>query len=294
MAELGTPVPQNVRDAFFASQYGVKPRAARPALSTQNSGSALNGDGVGTMNKPNVLMARKGPGAKRIVPRSTPLQTIQPQAQQQLQTVHALPPMSTTGQAMPGIGGHQSNGAYQPYVMQSQPAIASAFANAPTYNAPPPPNAGWGGAVAGGPAEPSHSQANVSRKRKAPGSLADNNGSYGHGNDAPIVIIDDGGPVPGYGSHPRLSTASYRALGNTLDGGARDAPIEVRVLRPAYVPRDREVTFAVTNQMNAQDERGLRVLAVPQVVTYGKVKLEDSSAKDTLEWRNFGEGEREY
>lgn len=275
MPELGVPVTTAVRDAFFAQHYNVRRPAARPALVSQNSGAALGGAGVGTMAQPNMLTARKGPGAKRIVPRSTPLLPLPNQAMPQPQ----LQANAFAGQAM--------NGAFPPQLQL--PATANAFANAPTFNTPPPPNAGWGGAVAG-----SSSSDVANKKRKAVDAGPSYTGNTYNGRDSQFVIIDDGGAVPGYGNHPRLSAAPYRAAGNTLGTESRDAPIEIRVLRPEYAPREREVTFAVSNKLRDENERGLRVLAVPKVVTYGKLRVEDSGFRDTLEYRNFGEGDREF
>ncbi|ORY52826.1 WD40-repeat-containing domain protein [Leucosporidium creatinivorum] len=287
ISEFGTPVPAGTKESFFASNYGVQPRA-RPALTAQSSSSSLGGAGVGTLAQPNKLMARKGPNAKRprtVVP--TPLQQVQ---QQQL-----------APNGYPGMGAPAANpfAAAQPIAANPfaaaapQPPAPNPFQSAPTFNAPPPPNVGWGGAIpqVQPPPVPAQAQAGpgpaTAKKRKAP-----TNASTAEQSEQEDYYYDDGPGVPGYGSHPRLSNAPYRESGHTLgQGRKRDAPAELRVLRPIYAPREREVTFEVTNQESPEEEEGIRVLAVPAVKTFGKLKVEDSDAKDTFEWRNFGEGE---
>lgn len=240
---------------------------------------------MGTLAKPNTLVARKGPNAKRIVPRSaapTPLQQVQ---QQQL-APNGYPAAAAAMAAL---------------------AAPNPFLAAPTFNAPPPPNAGWGGAIPQQlppqvqmqmqpppqimQAQAGPGPATASRKRKSP--LA---GFEGSEQDDYFGDEDDGPGVPGYGSHPRLSSAPYRDVGHTLgQGRKRDVPsIELRTLRPAYVPRERELTFEVTNRESPEEEVGVRVLAVPEVKTFGTLRVEDSDSKDAFEWRNFGEGDREW
>ncbi|GAA6039502.1 hypothetical protein JCM8097_009584 [Rhodosporidiobolus ruineniae] len=116
------------------------------------------------------------------------------------------------------------------------------------------------------------------------------------------------GGAEGYVGAPRASEADYRLQGHTLsrskdgEGEGREA----RELVPAYAALEREVTFRVTNGSagrvgggasgrgkGKEREREEAVgLAVPSVVSYGRVELEDKEGGDVLEFRNFGEGER--
>lgn len=71
--------------------------------------------------------------------------------------------------------------------------------------------------------------------------------------------------------------------------------VALRDLRPTYAPRERAVTFMISNQRNRDaGGTGVRVLGVPAVKSFGTLRVEDGVEKDTLEWRNFGEGESEY
>lgn len=71
--------------------------------------------------------------------------------------------------------------------------------------------------------------------------------------------------------------------------------VDWRELRPAYAPRERGVTFMISNQRNRDEGgKGVRVLGVPAVKSFGTLRVEDGAEKDTLEWRNFGEGESKY
>lgn len=71
-------------------------------------------------------------------------------------------------------------------------------------------------------------------------------------------------------------------------------PVELNVVRPAYIPETRLERFRVTNS----EERGPgasvqgKVMAVPDVMSLGSIKIEDEEG-DVLEWRNFAEGDRE-
>jgi len=61
--------------------------------------------------------------------------------------------------------------------------------------------------------------------------------------------------------------------------------------------RDREVTFGVTNRLpdgEVTKKGSERVLEVEAIKTFGELRVEDSEAKDTFEWRNFDQGEREF
>ncbi|GAA5862936.1 hypothetical protein JCM8547_003626 [Rhodosporidiobolus lusitaniae] len=110
-------------------------------------------------------------------------------------------------------------------------------------------------------------------------------------------------PPPGYLGAPRQSEASYRLSGHTLsrskskekDGeeGGREQE-EARELVPVYClsSLEREVTFTVTNKGKKREDGGAEALAVPAVVSMGRVALEDKEEGDVLEWRNFVEGER--
>lgn len=228
--ELPTMAPPGTREAYHRT-YNFVPRlqVGRP-LSTHSSASSLAPTPVGTMAQPNLLVSRKGPGAKRkIVPT-----VVQPVFQQ-----------------------------FQPPAQQFQPPIMQF--------APPPPQqqqqayvstsaAGWGPAP------------ETSKKRRA-------------------EFEEEEGEEETLGGHSRVSQAAYRTKGRTLGEERSRDERERRELRPAYVARDREVTFAITNKENR--EEGVRVLAVPAVTTFGTHRVEEGDDKDTLEWRNFTEGDGE-
>ncbi|KAM0791654.1 hypothetical protein ACM66B_006090 [Microbotryomycetes sp. NB124-2] len=311
LSEFGTPAPPGALDAFFLHMYQVSPAAARAKAAAMALGTSMaNGSTTttGTMVQPNKLVARKGPGAKRVVPR--PMQPIMPTPQaptlpQPVATTPGmpLPPMPgmppLTAHSAVANGSTSSSVAFQnaqtipslqsPALPQQPNAFQSALHAAPTYSTAPPPNVGWAGAVAGTP-EPV--QAQSSRKRKGTANLAETDGYY------PDNVAPHPG-VPGYGSYPRLSQAPYRSQGTTLvplGGVDRDAPLELRTLRPTYAPREREVTFQVTNRDDggAKDGNGkptgLKVLVVPQVFTHGSITIEDGD-KDSLEYRNYSSGD---
>ncbi|KAK4047227.1 HIR complex subunit [Microbotryomycetes sp. JL201] len=296
LSEFGTPAPAGALDTFFMQVYGVSPAAAR-AKAAVAVASSTNGTG-GTMSQPNKLVARKGPGAKRIVPRAVqPIVPTPPTLPQSVQAVGmtALPaiPGMHAGGPVAAVHQHAQTFALQspssaPSAMQQQQqqptAFQSALQVAPTYNTAPPPNVGWTGAVVGTP-EPI--QAATSRKRKT------THAATGSHMDQDEYTYPEHPGVPGYGSYPRLSQAPYRAAGQTLGPVERDAPHELRTLRPAYMPREREVTFEVTNRdQDVQDGKppGLKVLAVPQVLTHSSVMIEDGD-KDQFEYRNHSSGD---
>jgi hypothetical protein len=88
----------------------------------------------------------------------------------------------------------------------------------------------------------------------------------------------------------------------TRDGSNSGAGEEdKRELVPAYCLYDREVTFRVTNggrngsgkgKGKGKGREGEEGLAVPAVVSYGQVKLEEGEGGDTFSYRNFADGER--
>lgn len=274
-AEFAPVAPEGTKAALHAA-YGYTPSraklAAAPAVVANGfaADATPGGQAGGTLAQPNTLVARKGPGAKR--PRTVQLVT-QPLPGQQQQPV-----ASTSAAAFasaPTLPGAAAATAFQQQA--AQPPVPQQM-----FGAQPPPAA---------------STASTSRKRKASAVPGEGGpaappppGAYPY----PYPYPADAPPpqFPGYGSAPRLSSAPYRLAGHTLRGDPAPPDDELRELVPAYALYDREVTFRVTNRRRAEGA-GRKRLAVPQVVTFGKVALEDSDAKDTLEWRNFGAGERE-
>lgn len=297
-AEFAPVAPRDAHKTLHAAYgYVPPPSRARPALSAQSSLSlgrpATPNPGEGTLSQPKVLLARKGPGAKR--PRTVQL------AQPAPLPAAAANPFATA----PTFPGHA------PPLAAAGAANAYASTSAQPYA--PPMQPGFG---APGPAP--HQPVNDltgSRKRKAslaPGADAAAAAQpfpyphmypppgypyppYPYGDPSASAPSAPPPPpqVPGYGSAPRLSAADYRLKGHTLGAGraAELADEDKRELVPAYALYDREVTFRVSNR-DPKAARKARALAVPAVVSFGKLGVEDSDAKDTLEWRNFADGPR--
>lgn len=216
---------------MYHKQYNYQRRAPELYLPLGSQGGAASLTGsVGTMAKPNVLVSRKGPGAKRVVPK-----IVQP-----IIPIFNPPPID---RPLPVA-------TFQPPMQNYMHASTS--------------NAGWGGSE------------DSSRKRKAHFESEE--------------LEDRMSP------YSRISEATHRAKGKTLgEDKIREVAPELRVLRPAYAPREREVTFEVSNKENRIDGgKGVRVLAVPAIKSFGSLQVEDSDDKDTLEWRNFEEGDSEY
>ncbi|GAA5942211.1 uncharacterized protein JCM15063_002043 [Sporobolomyces koalae] len=254
------------------SSHGFAPRLLAPMTRPLASHGSSNGaaKGTGTAAQPNKLVARKGPNAKR--PRVVPL--VQPQ-----------PLVQPTA--------------------QSASSSAAAFAAAPIVNAPAPPLAANGHAFApavyvntphvphAAPNAASAETPNNSRKRKA--TLAPQTEEGATYQAAGPWLIPSTEYQAGYGA-PRLSSSDYRLNGHTLVGSVPvpdDRPEPV-VLAPSYCLRDREVTFKVTNRVpdGEAPKQGMeRVLQVRDVVSFGKIGVEDSEAKDTFEWRNLDQGD---
>ena len=254
--EFAPIAPAGTQQRLFA-EYGYTPRRLAAAVAPVVSGVVNGtGGGGGTESQPNALVARKGPGAKR--PRTVPLQTTNPFANAAVASGPA-PPIN---------------------------AFASTSAAAP-FGSP-----AFGG-VPAAPAASTSVQVNdltASRKRKAP---------------PPTTLVAEQveqaqyypppPQVAGYGSAPRLSNAPYRLNGDTIGRGDPAPPDdELRELVPAFALYDREVTFRITNRAGkgkGREEGGMS-LAVPAVMSMGRLGIEDSDAKDTLEWRNFADGLR--
>lgn len=265
LAEFPPLVPETFRRSILAA-HGFIPRmlaAAPRAISSQNSMV----DGAGTAAQPNKLVARK---TKR--PRTVPLQ---PQPQPQPPSLAAPAPQSSTS--------------------------AAAFASAPTVNGPAFSNVfasssdHFNGAAARPPHHSTLSDPSFPRKRKASALPLQIDESSVYSAVGPWVPSNE--LQPGYGA-PRLSDRDYRLVGHTL-GGSRESDEERPepvVLVPSYCLRDREVTFRVSNRVpdgEVAKKGSERVLQVPEILSEGKLKVEDSDAKDTFEWRNFDQGERE-
>ncbi|GAA5983758.1 hypothetical protein JCM10908_005913 [Rhodotorula pacifica] len=282
-AEFAPIAPDGTQDRLFA-EYGYKTRVraaavARPALTTL---SGLANGGGGTVSQPNALVARKGPGAKR--PRAIPLQP------------PVIPSMASSSAANPFANAAVAPGPAPPinaFASTSAAVAGPAHFASPAFGA-----AAAAPAAAGGPVN----DLNTSRKRKAPTQVVDGfppPGPPQQQQQQPVYYPYDLAPaapppqIPGYGSAPRLSNAPYRLQGETIGRGDPAPPDEeLRELVPAYALYDREVTFRVTNGKGKEREEPARTLAVPAVMSMGKLGVEDSDAKDTLEWRNFASGAR--
>lgn len=241
LSELGYPAPPSAKAACHAT-YKFNRRApdVSRALVTYSSQQSQGGAPVGTLAQPNMLVSRKGPGAKRIVaPAARPV---------------ALPPVARQ---------------------------RSIFAVPESSQPPPPPRANAFASTSADPWAANNGAAamDAARKRKAD-----------FGDD------EEDAQVPSFGIVPRHSKAPYRTAGHTLASSApRGPPLDpLKEIRPAYAPRDKEAMFLITNKENDDKAGGVRVLVVPGLTTYGTVKVEDGDEKDTLEWRNFGEGDREH
>ncbi|KAK4701977.1 protein HIRA/HIR1, partial [Phenoliferia sp. Uapishka_3] len=153
------------------------------------------------------------------------------------------------------------------------PPMGNAF-QPPIQNGVPSANAAWGGAVVATPQMMSMHPA--SKKRRAE-----------------LVEADTDDDTDGVDPYVRTSNAPYRSKGRTLGEERKRGPKEpLRELRPAYLPREKERTFEISN-LEKRSGKGVRVLAIPAVETFGSLKVEDSDEKDTLEWRNFGQGDKE-
>ena len=262
------------------------------------------------MTQPKMLVARKGPGARR--PRT-------------VQLVQPAPVMAAPGAAAasnPFVSAPTLPGQAPPLAAAAAPnAFASTSAQPyaappPGFGAPPPPGFG-------APLVQPVNDLSASRKRKASHAPLHNGGADAHaypyppppqgypypGYPYPYAPPHDPSAaappppqVPGYGSAPRLSAADYRLKGHTLGERAPDGPAQLdeadkRELVPAYALYDREVTFRVSNRASeigeggGERERKRRALAVPAVVSFGRLGVEDGD-KDTFEYRNFAEGPR--
>jgi len=233
----------------------------------------MNGNGAGTSDQPNKLVARKGPNAKR--PRVAVAPLVQPQPLQPVAVnpafanapVFDAPPPSMNGNAFAST----STAQYPQILPQQQ-----------TY--PPPTTFSSGAAPLQSP----------SRKRKASiQPLQEDPNSY---RLLPPWAIPPAGELPGYGAD-RLSPFDYRLKGHTLIGSEGGGEKETVVLAPSYCLRDRQVGFKVTNRLPEGEvpKRGMeRVLEVPEVRSFGRLNVEDSEMKDTLEFRNLNQGEREF
>lgn len=214
---------------------------------------------MGTMSKPNALVARKGPGAKRQV-----LGNTQPK-----------PPAATAG-----MGG---GNAFQPPLVEKSAAVGGM---------------GGGKAIAGWSGLAGSSAADLSKKRKERENDVDERSLIRRRREEEELdrgeYEDDGNYLPDI----RLSSAPYRGKGRTLGEerkkGQGDG--ELRILRPAYLPREVERTFDISNKRDKgkEKERDEMGLAVPAIKSYGSMRIEDGDERDVFEWRNFVKsGERE-
>ena len=254
-AEFAPIAPAGTQQRLFA-EYGYKPRRL---AAVAPSPVLVNGGAGGTESQPNALVARKGPGAKR--PRTVPLQT-----------TNAFANAAVASGPAPPINAFASTSAAAPF-------------GSPAFGGVPP------AAPAASTTAVQINDLTASRKRKAPATLIPDHVQ-------PAQYYPPPPQVPGYGSAPRLSNAPYRLNGDTIGRGDPTPPDdELRELVPAFALYDREVTFRITNRGKGKgrEEGGAASsLAVPAVMSMGKLGIEDSDAKDTLEWRNFADGPRGY
>ncbi|BGP40593.1 HIR complex subunit [Rhodotorula kratochvilovae] len=298
--ELGefAPVAPKETAAALHALYGYVPRA-RPALSAASSlqlgRPATPNLGEGTLTQPKQLVARKGPGAKR--PR-----VVQPVVAQPVPAPAAAAAPGNPFASAPTFPGQAPPLALNAFASTSAQPYAPAPAAAPQQFVQPPAF----GAPAPAPAPQVVNDLSGARKRKASHAPAAEHYPqpypYPYPYPPPHAHAEGPAPaapppqVPGYGSAPRVSAAEYRLRGHTL-GPAPGTPRgdavpegELRELVPAYALYDREVTFRVSNRAGT-DEGRRRALAVPAVVSYGRLGVEDE-AKDVFEWRNFADGAR--
>lgn len=251
--EFNTVAPPGTKEAFHAT-YDFKrrvPLQLSTAFSTANAGPA-----VGTMAKPNVLVSRKGPGAKRavLVPRPPPAAV--PLMEQRMGGSAAMPfaaPLPVPSLQSSAFAQASMN------AFQASPLENRLFSPQAQVGSS---NAAWGGVV-------------DSKKRKV--DVAMSPGSYAAGPQA------------------RRSESPYRGVGHALgDDRARELPEkEQNEVRPTYVAQPRAERFKITNKEVEDAGEGVRCLAVPSVLSYSSCNLEDGEGADLLEWRNFDEGPRE-
>ncbi|GAA5910457.1 hypothetical protein JCM6882_007360 [Rhodosporidiobolus microsporus] len=255
-----------------------------------------------------------------------PVPLLQQQQQQQALSAMAAPfqpaqpsPLQNAMAVAPVLPPQQQQGANPFAAAQPMNAFASTSAGAAgaaAFGAPPPP-----GVAA---ADPAAAAASNGRKRKSTAQQGPGAGEgypypYPHPHAYPYPPYPypypgyDGAqqqqpPPPGYvGGGGRASDAPWRLQGHTLAAGGakagekKDGEREARELAPAYCVGavEREVTFRVSNLSSSAaggkgkgKEAPAPGLAVPPVMSHGKVKLEDADGGDTFEWRCFGEGER--
>ncbi|BGP16724.1 hypothetical protein JCM10213_009142 [Rhodosporidiobolus nylandii] len=329
LSEYAPAAPPGAQATIFQAAYGITPRAkvsiSRP-LSAASSSSTL---GAGTLSQPNTLVARKGPNAKRprvaqLQPQAQPFAPAQPSP---LQNAMQMPALGTVGAAAAAVPSVLQQPQANPFAAAPTfPAGAqamggmsgNAFASTSAAQIPPPqqqqpvqvyqlnpgaaPFAPFGAAPA---PQPEASVLTSGKKRKA--SAVEAQQQQQQSPPFPYGYPPYGFPYPGYatppnlgeippgyaGALPRTSDAPYRLQGHTLSrqpsgSGAGDDK-EKRELVPAYCLYDRETTFRVSHRAGKGKER--EGLAVPAVVSYGRVELEEKEGGEVFEWRNLAEGE---
>ncbi|KAL8291734.1 hypothetical protein RQP46_001992 [Phenoliferia psychrophenolica] len=259
LSEFNAIAPPGTKEAYHKTYDFHRARLPAPPRPLGPSSSSVQFPGMGTMAQPNTLIARKGPGAKRrVVPQPLPPPPPVPVA------IAVAPVASTSAAIHPPMGN-----AFQP----------------PITNGKPPANAAWGGAVVSQPLpvlQPYQQQPYQQQQQAGPSSSKKRRAE---------PTDDESEESDGVDPYVRTSNAPYRTKGRTLGEDRKRGPKEpLRELRPAYLPREKERTFEISN-LEKRSGKGLRVLAVPPVNTFGSLEIEDFE-KDTLEWRNFGEGER--
>ncbi|SCZ87960.1 BZ3500_MvSof-1268-A1-R1_Chr2-1g04093 [Microbotryum saponariae] len=312
--EIATVCPVEAKEKFWTDLYGTNVPALKGAAAVleaqklmavdsfvpMRNGTMLHGIGATTTTSVNTLVARKGPGAKRVVPRAQQIGQVQvggnpfasapvmqaplgahqmmmqqpatlPMVQQVPQRAVLQNGMQTIAQTWP----QQQQQVHQPigfpHPQEQNPA-------AYTYVVPNQLQPHYTSHAPSSSSFPNQGQGSARRSLEA----------------MEIDHVERGRPLPGqgYGDHLRLSEAEYRTQGRTVGGGRSAVERqELRELRPAYAPvvgaQARSLTFGISNR---PDGKGERALAIPAVKTFGEQRITEQG--DRLQVRNFGEGER--
>ncbi|KDE03708.1 hypothetical protein MVLG_05839 [Microbotryum lychnidis-dioicae p1A1 Lamole] len=303
--EIATVCPVEAKENFWRDLYGTSVPALNGAINTlvpNRNGTILHGiGGTTTTTSVNTLVARKGPGAKRVVPRA-----------QIGQVQSGGNPFASAPVMQAPLGGHQmmmqppstlpmGQQVHQRAVLQNRmQSIAHTWPQQQHQQQVHQP-IGFPHSQEQNPAAYTYvvpNQLQPHYTSHAPSSSSFPNqgqGSARRSLDAmDIDHVERGRPVSGqaYGDHLRLSEAEYRTRGKIVGGGRRAVERrELRELRPAYAPvvepQTRSLTFGISNR---PDGKGERALAVPLVKTFEEQRITEQG--DRLQVRNFGEGER--
>ncbi|SCV72300.1 BQ2448_4994 [Microbotryum intermedium] len=314
--EIARVCPVEAKERFWRELYGqnVPSLEGAAALAAQRrmtintsvpTTSATIRLTTGSVPSVNTLVARKGPGAKRVVPRNVSV----PQGGN---------PFASAPVMQAPLGGHQ---------MMMQPTQAPHPARGPLPHRAVLQHGSMQGTstttTTAWPQPPQlpQQQSQIIQQRQGPAPTAytyvlpnqlqphyasytapfPNQGSTRMVDPMAMEVdyVDTGArsrPTPGYGDHSRLSEAGYRTHGRTVGGQRRKVESEaLRELRPAYASPvgDRRWTFGISNRAIEKVEAE-RALAIPAIKTFGSLTITDEvETNDTLAFRNFGEGERQ-